>query len=92
MGIFDVFKSSSQCEDRKKRSQKFIKSLGISYNENLPVIESSSDVKLKSLDIICKRALGCLLSIQFACDVADNRDIGDSKAIFSPEIKKFKVE
>ena len=69
-------------EERKKKSIEFIKNLGIDVNEGLPYIEDSSEVKLKSVDEICKRAFACLFSIQVACDINQNADYQESVNFF----------
>ena len=79
-------------EERKAKSHSFIKPLGIDYNENLPCVESSSEVKLKDIDTICTRAIACLISTQLACDINAKYDYEESKTIFSNLLKKFGVE
>lgn len=69
-------------EDRRVKSNEKIKKLGIACFEKLPVLEDSSQVKLKSLDDICKRAIACLLSIQLACDISEGNDYNESKELF----------
>lgn len=79
-------------EERRKRNNEYIKKMNIACYENLPVIESSSNVKLKDLDVICKRAIACLLSIQLACDIEEQQDYEKSKSMFSNVLKPFGVE
>lgn len=66
--------------------------MGIACYDNLPVIESSSTVKLKDLDTICKRAIASLLSIQVACDIEQNNNYEETKAMMSKLLKAFNVE
>ena len=56
-------------EERRRKSNTFIKDKGIACLETLPLLEDSTQVKLKSLDDICKRAVATLLAIQLACDL-----------------------
>ncbi|MDE5985015.1 MAG: DUF4272 domain-containing protein [Eubacterium sp.] len=93
MGLFDKFKRKSikTPEQRRAASNKKIKDRGIACNENLPVLEDSSQVKLKDMDEICKRAIACLLSTQIAMD-ADTDDYEQSKEMFYKLLKEFGVQ
>ena len=79
-------------EIRKNKSIEIIKNLGITVNEGLPCVEDSSEVKLKNLDEICKRAIACLFSIQVACDINQNNDYKESVNFFKKIMQKFEVE
>lgn len=93
MGILDVFKGKPITpEERKKKSINKIRTLGIVYNPNLPMVESSADVKLKSLDEICQRAIANILAIQLACDIAQGGDYEKSKAFFWNLIERYGVQ
>lgn len=93
MGIFDMFKTNkSTPEQRRIKNNTFIKNMGIACYENLPMIESSSEVVLKDLDTICKRAIACLLSTQVACDIQAKQNYEHSKEIFSKLLKEYGVE
>lgn len=95
MGLFDIFNKGTKKktpEERRSISNKKIKSLGIACYENLPLLEDSTEVSLKSLDEICKRAIACLLSTQIACDIAENNDYNESKELFLKLLKEFEVE
>lgn len=82
----------SKQEERKKKSIEFIKNLGIDVNERLPYVEDSSEVKLKSVDEICKRAFACLFSIQVACDINQDADYQESVNFFKTLLKKYDIE
>lgn len=56
----------------------------------MPCIESSNEVKLKSLDEICKRTLASFLVIQLACDI-NNGQYEESLKIISKLLEKFNV-
>ena len=56
-------------EKRRKNNNEYIKKLGIACYENLPLRESSCEVKLKDIDSICKRAITCMISITFVFDI-----------------------
>lgn len=93
MEIFKINRNKiSSPEDRRNRSNKFIKKLRIAYLENLPTIKSSYEVKLKDIDTICKRAIACLLSTQLACDIEENNNYNESKELFLSLLKKYNVE
>lgn len=79
-------------EERRTKNNNFIKQMGIACYEKLPVIESSSDVELKDLDVICKRAIASLLSVQIACDIEENQNYKESRSMFYNLLKKFNVE
>ena len=57
--------------ERRNNSNKKIKQLGIACLETLPVIEDSTQVSLKDIDTICKRAIACLISTQLAIDISE---------------------
>lgn len=79
-------------EDRRKKSNEKIKKMGIACLENLPLIEDSKSVTLKSIDEICKRAVASLLAIQLACDIAQENDYDESKKIIDKILKKCNAE
>lgn len=93
MGILDMFKSKQITpEERKNISINKIRTQGIVYNPHLPMVESSTDVKLKSLDEICQRAIASLLAIQLACDIAQGGDYQKSKKFFWELIERYGVQ
>lgn len=94
MRLFSKFKNNKVItpEVRRSKSNDYIKKLGIACYDNLPVIESSSNAKLKDLDTICKRAIASLLSIQVACDIEQNNNYEESKTVMSKLLKVFNVE
>lgn len=75
---------------RRNKSNEIIKSMNILCNENLPCIESSDEIKVKSLDDIIKRALCSFLLIQLACDV-NNGVYSESLDIIKKLLDKFNV-
>jgi len=94
MGILNKLKGNKIItpEERRKKNNEYIKSHGIACLESLPMVESSSDVQLKDIDSICKRAIACLLSIQLACDIENQNDYEESKELFSNLLKEYGVE
>jgi len=94
MGIFKKSKNNKTItpEERRAKNNQYIKKMGIACLDNLPTIEASSDVKLKDLDTICKRAIACLLTIQLAFDVENQENYEESRTLFSNLLKEYKVE
>jgi hypothetical protein len=60
--------------ERKEHSEKIISAKGIGINPNLPLTEPASQVKLRSLDDICKRAVAALLSTQVGFGRSEQND------------------
>lgn len=77
-------------EFRRNKSNEKIKSMGIACFEQLPMLEDSSQVKLRSLEAICKRAIACLLSTQIACDISDG-NYEESAELFEKLLKQYGV-
>jgi hypothetical protein len=71
MGIFDKLKRKEIITPEQRRSNTIaiLKKKGISYNEYLPLIEASSEISLKNHDVICKRAIVCLLMASCASTI-----------------------
>lgn len=79
MSIFNEFGKKTKLptitpESRREKSNQKIKSLSIACMEELPMLESSDDVNLKSLEQICRRAIASLISIQLAIDLSNEVD------------------
>lgn len=91
MGFLFSKKKIHTPEERRRINNDKIKSLGIACFENLPMIESSTDVKIKDIDTICKRAIASLFSIQVACDIAGGNDYEESKEFFFDFLIKYGV-
>ncbi len=66
--------------------------MGIACLETLPLVESSSEIKLKNLDKICKRAISCLLASNLACDIEEGKDYDKSRTQILELLKIFGVE
>ncbi len=80
----------SVTEKRRDASNKKIKSLGIACFETLPLREDESEITLKSLDAICRRAIAALLSTQVAC-LVETGEHEQAVAYFKPLLNKFSV-
>ena len=77
-------------KERKEKTIAKLKEMGIATIDVLPEVEDSSQVKLKSLDEICARAIATLLSTQVACDI-NNNNYEESKKYFDVLLDTFNV-
>lgn len=79
MGIFDIFKkpnngsNSKTAEQRKKQTEKFLKSLDIPFINHLPLIEEESAVKIRTSQEIAERIL-ILIYLAYVSKVPDERE------------------
>lgn len=69
----DSINETEKQKNRRQKNNQILTQQGISTNDNLSCNES--DVQIKSLDEICKRAIACLITIQVACDINNGKDI-----------------
>jgi len=93
--IGDDSKSFVEASDRKRRSIEILRTQGIPYIEELPVIESSYEVTGKTLEEIAKRAIVLCISCNFASDILSNkkkRYLKDSKKFFLKLLDTFNVK
>lgn len=60
--------------ERKERTEKLLAEKGIGINPNLPLTEPASEIKLKSPDDICKRAIAALLSTQVGIELSEQHN------------------
>ena len=77
-------------KERKEKTIAKLKEMGIATIDVLPEVEDSSQVKLKSLDEICYRAIATLLSTQVACDI-NNDNYEESVKYFDVLLDTFDV-
>lgn len=79
--------------ERKIRSIEVLKEYNVPYIENLPVIETSDCIKIRTKDEIAKRAITCLITIQLACDVMNDHEAIDECVSFCKGLlEQFEVE
>jgi len=78
--------------ERKQKSIKILKSNQVPYMEGLPVIEDSTEIKVRSAEEIAKRAIACLISIQVACDINNGNDIEESRGFFKSFLERYGVQ
>lgn len=69
----ESFNETEKQKNRREKNNQFLIQNDISINENLACFEN--DIKVKSIDDICKRAMVCLITIQVACDINNGKDI-----------------
>ncbi|MBP5431745.1 DUF4272 domain-containing protein [Ruminococcus sp.] len=60
--------------ERKANSEKIIAAKGIGINPNLPLTETASQIKLRNLDEVCRRAVAALLSTQVGFGRSEQND------------------
>lgn len=79
MGIFDIFKKPNNgsnpetAEQRKKQTEKYLKSLNIPFIDHLPLIEEESEVKIRTAQEIAERIL-VLVYLAYVSEVPDERE------------------
>lgn len=86
----NISETQSQLE-RKLKNNKFLETHGISFANSLTCLYEDENVKIKSIDEVCKRAIACIIMVQIACDIRNN-SYEESKEFFVPLLKKFNVE
>ncbi len=83
-----IMKSVKQ---RKQESISKLKQQGIPYIEHLPVIESFDEACIRSAEEIAKRAITCLLTVQIACDINNNKYDQPTKDFFIGLFNQYEV-
>ncbi|WP_334077465.1 DUF4272 domain-containing protein [Paenibacillus sanfengchensis] len=76
---------------RKQRSLAAIKEKGIPILETLPELPPLEELRVKSRDEIARRAVALLIVIQYACDIAQDGDLRESKEFVLEMLDKFGV-
>ncbi|MEK5233768.1 DUF4272 domain-containing protein [Lysinibacillus sp. FSL K6-0232] len=84
--------TSAQGEARKNNTIAFLAEKEIPYVASLPQLPPVEDCAFKSQEDIAKRAVALLIAIQFACDVAQNGNIEDSREFFLNMLHKYNVQ
>lgn len=77
----------SEASARKERSIELLKQYEVPYIEALPHIETKDTVRIRTKEEIAKRAVTCLIIIQYACDLNQTDDAGKLK-----ESKEFVLD
>lgn len=93
MNFFKFKRKKDKAQLRKEHSIEILKQHGVPYIDHLPCIETSDHINIRTADEIAKRAITCLITIQLACDMANQTDnIEKSKAFFQGMLEQFHVE
>ncbi len=62
---------------RKEKSIEILKKYGVPFIEHLPHIETKETARIRTREEIAKRAMTCLIVIQYACDLNQLDDVSD---------------
>ena len=79
MGILDIFRKQSNdnnpktAEQRKKETEKKLRSLDIPYIDHLPLVEEENEVKVRTAQDIAERIL-ILVYLAYIAEVPDERE------------------
>lgn len=79
MGILDIFRKQNNnnnpktAKQRKKETEKLLRSLDIPYIDHLPLIEEESEVKIRTAQEIAERIL-ILVYLAYVAEVPDKRE------------------
>ena len=77
-------------KERRKTNNDILSQKNISFSPNLLCLHKDEQVKIKSLDEMCKRAIASLIVIQVACDINAGK-YEESKEFFVPLLEKYNV-
>ena len=75
--------------ERKAATEKILAQKGIGINPHLPPTEDVSEINLRSLDEICKRAIASLLSTQIGIELGEQNK--ENIGFFTNLMKQFGV-
>ena len=78
--------------ERRRKNNEFLARKGITYLENLPILEDEMKNDFRNIDDICKRAIACLISIQLACDINNGANYEESRDFCSKMITMYGVQ
>lgn len=79
---------------RKQKSIEILKKYKVPYIEHLPHIETKEHVRIRSKEEIAKRAIACLIIVQYACDlnqVSDVEELEENKQFAIKLLEDFQV-
>jgi hypothetical protein len=89
MHKFNIYKTK---ELRKEQSIEKLKKYRIDYINNLPLTYEANEVRMKSVEMIAKRYIANIISIQVACDILNNADIDYSIKFFTDLLERYNVK
>lgn len=79
MGILDIFKKQNKgsnpktAEQRKKETEKLLRSLNIPYIDHLPLVEEENEVRIRTAQEIAERIL-IIVYLAYISEVPDERE------------------
>lgn len=76
MGILDTFQNQNNpktAEQRKKETEKLLKSLNLPYIDHLPLIEEENEVKIRTPKEIAERIL-ILVYLNLTMEIPEERE------------------
>lgn len=98
----DCLKETPSIENEKEKNRRIknnrvLEQFGITTNDKLVSGKNEQNIRIKSVDEICKRAIASLITIQVACDINNGKDIKsdeykDDFEFIKSLYKKFGVE
>jgi len=77
-------------QERKEHTEQYLREKGIIVNPTLPVLRSASEITLKDLDTVCKRAVAALLSTQIGISLGERKM--DDVDFFAGLMEHFNVK
>ncbi|MCR4646572.1 MAG: DUF4272 domain-containing protein [Oscillospiraceae bacterium] len=77
-------------QERKAASEAYIRSQGIGVFDGLPYCPDASQVRLKSFDAICRRAVAALIMTQYVFELGKEKP--DNITFFVGLLKRYGVE
>lgn len=93
--LHECLRSTPPEEDRQKyrkdKSIDILKRTGIPYSTELPCLYDDEDVRVKSKEEVCKRAITSLVVAQVAYDI-ENDDYEESLKTFVPILEQYNVQ
>lgn len=84
--------TSEEGARRKQTSISYIRERGIPYLESMPELPPAAECQWKTPEEIARRAIALLIVIQYACDVAQGEELGESRDFILNLLQKFGVE
>lgn len=83
-------KESESAKSRREKNNRILRDKGIVCPDKLTCFDGHR--QMKDIDVICKKAIASLLTIQVACDINNKNDIDNSIEIINKLIEKFGVK
>ena len=84
-----LFSKTKNPKKRRSENNQFIKEHNIACLETLPVIEDASQVRLRNIDEVCKKAIATYLTIQVAFDDEAGKDHQETLDFFNEYFERY---